>query len=171
MVLPASKTQFCSKGYEAGTNYSRNSLNSREIRAKRRKSTRWHTTWIRQEIRQTLIDEVLRMFMKRNFLSLLVAGIAVASVSGAAIAQDKAPASPAPPAKMAKKMPARDPKTGKFMKSTPAPSKMMGKMGTKMKMTSKMTPKMATKKAMPPRDPKTGRFMKKTPASPAPKTP
>ena len=53
-----------------------------------------------------------------------------------------------------KKMPPRDPKTGRFMKKGAMPA---GKMDPKK--TGKMG-KMDGKK-MPPRDPKTGRFMKK----------
>lgn len=58
-----------------------------------------------------------------------------------------------PAAKPGRKMPMRDPKTGKFVKGAPKPGKMAGTPGTK--------------KTMPMRDSK-GRFMKKgaTPGAP-----
>ena len=52
-----------------------------------------------------------------------------------------------------KKMPARDPKTGRYMKTTPHTPAMSGKKGGSTSTTK------STKK-MPARDPKTGRFIK-----------
>jgi hypothetical protein len=95
--------------------------------------------------------------MTRVFRS-IVASLALLATLGtvAAFAQTASPspaAKPAPRMGTAKKMPARDPKTGKFVKS------------------NKMTGKAGTKKSLP-RD-KNGRFIKKAVApSPAPsKTP
>src|SRR5689334_7951626 len=98
--------------------------------------------------------------VKRNFLTIIVAALTVVSLSGGVFAQQKAPATPAAPVvKKTKKMPARDPKTGKFIKS-----------GTAAKAPVTTVAKPKTKKALPPRDPKTGKFMKKTTVAP-PTTP
>ena len=98
--------------------------------------------------------------MKR-LSQVVAASVAVlCALSGVSVfAQTAKPsASPSPAAKMnkmdgkmGKKMPVRDPKTGKFVKGGAA------------KMSGKMDGKMSGKK-MPARDPKTGRFLKASPA-------
>lgn len=91
--------------------------------------------------------------------SILTAAIVGVVMVPAAFAQT-GKAAPQPPKPTAtptvKKMPARDPKTGKFIKATPAPAGKKGGAAT-------------GAKKLPPRDPKTGRFMKASPTPPAKK--
>lgn len=81
-------------------------------------------------------------------------------------AQDKKPTKPGETAKTTKKMPARDPKTGRFIKSekkdATKPGKKMPARDPKTGRFIKSEKKDAAKttKKMPARDPKTGKFIK-----------